>query len=187
MVKYIRLLSLFQSSTSTFKVHCSFVFQVEVCELSTIYSNQEEIDSMVLMYLHYAATLDYKNAVVRTPGTDIFVTLLYHAHDIKLTAHLDTRSGKHQQLFNLSDLAKSTGEDTAALFLGSMCSAERTAPVPSKGKGRWDLDLWRRSPGFTRHSGNLVMTGESSLRCWSMDRVMCHQWMLSVPSCCARW
>ena len=75
--------------------HC--VFQVEVCELPEIYSNQEETDTRVVLYLHYAAALGYKSAVVRTPDTDIFVILLYHAHAIKLTVYLDTGSGKHRQ------------------------------------------------------------------------------------------
>ena len=36
-------------------------------------------DTRVVLYLHYAAALGYKNAVVRTPDTDIFAILLYHA------------------------------------------------------------------------------------------------------------
>ena len=47
------------------------------------------------MYLHHAATLGYKNAVVRTPDTNIFVILLYHAHTIKLTVYLDPGAQKH--------------------------------------------------------------------------------------------
>jgi len=54
------------------EVQCPFVFQVEVRELPTIYSNQEETDTRVVLYLHHAAALGYKNAVVRTPDTDIF-------------------------------------------------------------------------------------------------------------------
>uniref|UniRef100_UPI00358FE108 uncharacterized protein n=1 Tax=Myxine glutinosa TaxID=7769 RepID=UPI00358FE108 len=43
--------------------------EVEVRELPTIYSNQEETDTRVVLYLHHAAALGYKNAVVRTPDT----------------------------------------------------------------------------------------------------------------------
>ena len=44
-------------------------------EIPTIYSNQEETATRVVVYLHYAASLGYKDAVVRTPDTDIFVIL----------------------------------------------------------------------------------------------------------------
>ena len=68
--------------TSAFKHQWLLVFQAEVHELSTIYSNQEETDTGMMLNLHRAA---YKNAVIRTPDTYIFVTLLYHAHTIKQT------------------------------------------------------------------------------------------------------
>jgi len=71
----------------------------------------------VVLYLHHAATLGYKDAVVRTPGTDIFVILLYHAHKIKLTVYLDTGSRKHRQLINISELAESLGEDYCGTLL----------------------------------------------------------------------
>ena len=45
-------------------------------ELPTIYSNQEETDTRVVLYLHHAAAIRHKNAVVRTSDTDIFMILL---------------------------------------------------------------------------------------------------------------
>ena len=45
-------------------------------------------DTRVVLCLHHAAALEYKNAVVSTPDTDIFVILLYHAHATKLTVYL---------------------------------------------------------------------------------------------------
>ena len=62
-----------------------YTIQVDVNELSTLYSNQEETDTRVVLYLHHAVALGYKNAVVRTPDTDIFVILLFHAHAINLS------------------------------------------------------------------------------------------------------
>ena len=87
-------------------------------EIPTIYSNQEETDTRVVVYLHYAASLGYKDAVVRTPDTDIFVILLHHAHSINLNVYLDTGSGKHRRLINVTELAKSFGEDYCATLLG---------------------------------------------------------------------
>jgi len=50
------------------------VFQVEVNDVPTIYSNQEETDTRVILYLHHAATLGYKDAVVRSP--DIYFSTM---------------------------------------------------------------------------------------------------------------
>ena len=87
-------------------------------ELPARYSNQDETDTRVMLYLHHAVALGYKNAVVRTPDTDIFVILLFHAHAINMSIYLDTGSGKHRHLLNVSELAKSLGEEYCATLLG---------------------------------------------------------------------
>ena len=43
--------------TSAFKHQWPFVIQVEVRELATIYSNQQEIDTRMVLYIHRAAAL----------------------------------------------------------------------------------------------------------------------------------
>ena len=43
--------------TSAFKHQWPFVIQVEVHELATIYSNQQEIDTRMVLYIHHAAAL----------------------------------------------------------------------------------------------------------------------------------
>lgn len=111
-----------------------FLFQVKVFELPTIYSNQKET-TRVILYLHHAVTLGYKSAVVRTPDTDIFVILLYHAHTINLTVYLDTGSGKHRQLINLSELAESLGEDYCSTLLGFYVFSGEDCTSAFKGKG----------------------------------------------------
>jgi len=65
-------------------------FQAELSELPQLCSKQEGTDSRVMMYLHHVLNLGYKNAVVRTPDTDILVILFYHAHTISLTIYLET-------------------------------------------------------------------------------------------------
>ena len=67
--------------------------------------------------LHHAPALVYKYAVVRTTDTYNFVIFLCLAHVIKLIVYLDTGSGKHRQLVNLSDLVISNGEDYCANLL----------------------------------------------------------------------
>ena len=39
-----------------------------VPEIDELASNQEETDTRVVLYLNYAAKLEYKSAVMRTPG-----------------------------------------------------------------------------------------------------------------------
>lgn len=120
-------------------------------ELHTIYSNQEETDTRVVLYLHHAAALGYKNAVVRTPDTDIFVILLYHAHAIKLTVYLDTGSGKHRQLLNLSELAESLGEDYCATLLGFYVFSGEDCTSAFKGKGKvGPLKKLEKNPRFQK-------------------------------------
>ncbi|XP_034071932.1 uncharacterized protein LOC117545981 [Gymnodraco acuticeps] len=125
--------------------------KVEVSELPTIYSNQEETDTRVVLYLHHAAALGYKNAVVRTPDSDIFVILLYHAHAIRLTIYLDTGSGKHRQLLNLSELAESLGEDYCATLLGFHVFSGEDCTSAFKGKGKvGPLKKQEKNPKFHR-------------------------------------
>uniref|UniRef100_UPI00358F4B42 putative helicase MOV-10 n=1 Tax=Myxine glutinosa TaxID=7769 RepID=UPI00358F4B42 len=114
--------------------------KVEVRELTTICSDQEETDTRVVLYLHHAAALGYKNAVVKTTDTDIFMILLYHAHTIKLTIYLDMGSGKHRQLLNLSEFAESLrrqkGEDYCATLLGFYVFTGEDCTSSFKGMGK---------------------------------------------------
>ena len=89
-----------------------------------------------MLYLHHAVNLGYKNAVVRTPDTDILVILLYHAHTISLTIYLDTGSGKHRKLINLSDLAASLGESYCETLLGFYVFTGEDCTSSFKGKGK---------------------------------------------------
>jgi len=80
--------------------------------------------------------LGYKNAVVRTPDTDVLVILLYHAHTISLTIYLDTGSGKHRKLIYLSDLAASLGESYCETLLGFYVFTGEDCTSSLKGKGK---------------------------------------------------
>ena len=101
-----------------------------------IYRDQVETDTRVVLYLHHAATLGYKDAVVRTPDTDILVILLYRAHKIKLTVNLDTGSEKHRQLINISELAESLGEDYSGTLLGFYVFSGEDCTSAFKRKGK---------------------------------------------------
>ena len=83
-----------------------------------------------------AAALGYKNAVVRTPDTDIFVILLFHARTIKLTVYLDNKSAKHRRLRNISELAQSLGEEYCATLLGFYVFSGEDCTSAFKGNGQ---------------------------------------------------
>ena len=82
-----------------------------VAEIHELVSNREETGTRVVLYLNYAVKLGYKSAVERTPDTDIFFILLHYAHSIPLTIYLETGSGKHCQIVNVSELSESKGAD----------------------------------------------------------------------------
>ena len=99
-------------------------------------SDQEETDTRVVLYLQYAAGLGYKSAIVRTPDTEIFMILLHHAHSIPLTIFLDTGTGKHRQIINVSEVAESLGNDYCTTILGLYVFTGEDVTSAFKGKGK---------------------------------------------------
>ena len=126
-------------------------------------NSQQSTDTRVVLYLlHHAAALGYKNAVVRTPDTDIYMILLYHAHTIKLTEYLATGSWKHRQLINLSDLAVSLGEDYCATLLGVYVFRGEDCTSAFEGKGKvGPLKKLEKSPRF--HNASMQLGEEWNL------------------------
>ena len=112
------------------------LLQVDVNEVHTLYSNQEETDTRVILYLHHAVNMGFKSAVVRTPDTDIFFILLRHSHTINLTIYLDTGTGKKRRLIDVSTFAKSLGSAYCTTLLGFYVYSgeDCTSAFRSKGK-----------------------------------------------------
>lgn len=114
----------------------AYVFQVTTREIHELTSNQEETDTRVVLYLKYVATLGYKSAVVRTPDTDMFMILLHHAHSIALTIYLDTGTGKHRKIVNVTELAELKGADYCTTLLGLYVFTGEDVTSAFKGKGK---------------------------------------------------
>ena len=51
---------------------------------------QEETDTHVVLYLQYAVSLGFKDAVMRTPDTDIVVILPHYAAFLAINILFDT-------------------------------------------------------------------------------------------------
>ena len=110
------------------------MFQVTVREIHELVSNQEETDTRVVLCLNYAVKLGYKSAVVRTPDTDIFFILLHYAHSIPLTIYLETGTGKHRQIVNVSEMSESKGADHCTTMLGLYVFTGEDVTSAFKGK-----------------------------------------------------
>lgn len=101
---------LFAKIISYHALGCFLPFQVEFTEIHALQSEQEEIDSRAVLYLHHAVKLGFKPAVVRTLDTDIIFIPLNHADTINLVIYLDTGMGRHCQLVNVTELATPLGQ-----------------------------------------------------------------------------
>ncbi|KAJ8333924.1 hypothetical protein SKAU_G00412430 [Synaphobranchus kaupii] len=109
--------------------------KVMLHEIPELSSDQEETDTWVVLYFHYAARQGYKSAVVRTPDSDIF--FIHRSHSIGLTIFLDTGTGKHRQIVNVTELAKSLGPEYCTTLLGFYVFTGIGVPVPSRGRAKW--------------------------------------------------
>lgn len=74
------------------------MLQVRTEEIFSLVSNQEETDTRVVLYMHYASTIGYQTAIVRTPDSDLFFITLFHAQSVPLTVYLDVGTGKQRQV-----------------------------------------------------------------------------------------
>ena len=61
------------------------------------------------LYLQYAISSGFKDAVVRMP--DIFIVVLHYASSLKINIHLDTLTGNNCQFIDITVPTKSLGTD----------------------------------------------------------------------------
>lgn len=142
---------LFAKNISYHALWCFVPFQVEVTEIHALQSDQEETDSRVVLYLHHAVKLGFKSAVVRTPDTDIFFILLHHADTINLVIYLDTGTGRHRQLVNVTELATSLGQPYCSTLLGYYVFSGEDCTSALKGKGKVaPLKKLQKNPKFQK-------------------------------------
>ena len=107
--------------------------------------------------------LPNKSVVVRTPDSDIFFILLHHSHSIGLNIYLDIGMGKHRQIINVTELAKSFEPEYCTTLLGLYVFSGEDCTSAFKGKGKvgpLKSSRTRRTPSTRRLSDNLVMIGQ---------------------------
>ena len=122
-----------------------------VTEIHELYSNQEETDARIIMYLHYAAKQGFKSAVVRSPDSDIFFIMLYYAHDMNLTVYHDMGFGKHRKVIEVSAVACSLGKEYCDDLLGFYVFTGEDCTSAFKGKGKvGPLKKLQKNPRFLK-------------------------------------
>ena len=75
-----------------------------VQDLASLYSNQEETDSMVVLYCKYAHEQGYENVRVHSRDRDVFFILLHPAKALPCTLYFHTGSGNNKRLINITEL-----------------------------------------------------------------------------------
>ena len=73
-------------------------------EISKLESDQEEIDTRVVLYCSYAVDKEYNYAPVTSADSDIFFILFYYASKINTTFLFDIGSRCKRRLLNIFQL-----------------------------------------------------------------------------------
>ena len=102
-------------------------------------SNQEKTDSRIVLYCIYAR--------VRSPDSDKFWILLYHATEIDITILFDTGHGNKKRLINITNLSEHYTKQMceAILALHAFTGCDSVSSFRSIGKSK-PLKLLLKSP-----------------------------------------
>ena len=122
-----------------------------VQELESLYSNQEETDSRVVLYCKYAHEQGYEHVRVRSPDTDIFFILLHHAKTMLCTIYFDTGTGNHKRLINITELVADYTQEycTALTAVHVFSHCDSTSAFKGVGKIK-PIKLLQKLPRFQR-------------------------------------
>jgi hypothetical protein len=120
-------------------------------EIAELRSNQEETDSRVVLYCHFAASQGYDFIKVRSPDSDIFWILLSHASQINCEILFDTGHGDKKRLISISKLADHYGSPQCSALLGLHSFTGCDSVSAFKGKGKVSAaKLLGKSPSFSK-------------------------------------
>ena len=120
-----------------------------VQELASLYSNQEETDSRIVLYCKYAHEQGYEHARVRSPDTDIFFILIYHAKTLPCTTYFDTGTGNNKRLINITELVADYTQEycTALTAVHAFCHCDSTSAFKGVGKIK-PIKILQKLPRF---------------------------------------
>ena len=112
--------------------------RIDLEEIISLCSNQEESDARFILCINHAKMIGFKNVVIRSPDTDVFLFLLYYTCDMDITIYLGTVTGKKRQLINAGEKAKEYENERCKILLGVYVLG-KTVSVLSKVKAKSNL------------------------------------------------
>ena len=127
-----------------------------VQELTSLYSNQEETDSRVVLYCKYAREHGYEHVRVHSPDTDIFFILIQHAKTLPCTIYFDTGTGNNKRLINITELVADYTQEycTALTAVHAYSHCDSTSAFKGVGKIK-HVKILQKLPRFQRVLGRL--------------------------------
>jgi hypothetical protein len=125
--------------------------RTKVREIQTLYSNQEETDSRVVLYCKYAHDCGYESVHVRSPDNDVFFILLHHTPTLGCTILFDTGTGNNKRLINMTDLVADFTQEycTALMALHAFTHCDSTSAFKGVGKVK-PIKVLQKYPKFQR-------------------------------------
>ena len=90
----------------------------------------------MVLYLQYAVSSWFKDAVVQMPDMDIFVVLLHYASSLKIKIYLDTGIGQNRWHIDITVLTKSLGSDNVMALIGLYMFTGNDCNSAFRGKGK---------------------------------------------------
>ena len=122
---------------------------VKVREIGSLYSNQEETDSRVVLYCKYAHEQGYDSVRVRSPDSDVFFILLHHTPALSCTILFDTGTGNNKRLINMTELVADFTQEycTALTALHAFTHSDSTSAFKGIGKVK-PIKLLQKHPRF---------------------------------------
>ena len=119
-------------------------------------SNQEETDSRVVLYSQYASQQNYDSVRIKSPDSDIFWILLYHARGIDSQVLYDTGFGNNRRLINITQISNHYTQAVCNALLGvhGFTGCDSTSCFKGKGKVR-PMKLVLKSPSLCSVFGSL--------------------------------
>ena len=127
--------------------------------IPSLTSNQEETDSRVILYALYASEKDYNFVRIKSPDSDIFWIMLYHARGINCQLLYDTGFGNKRRLINVTQISEHYTQAVCNALLGvhGFTGCDTASCFKGKGKVR-PMKMVIKSPSLCSVFGSL---GES--------------------------
>lgn len=111
--------------------------ETTVTELATLCSTQEETDSRIILYCLYAKEAGYKFVRVRSPDSDVFFILVYHASQLKdFTVLFETGKGNNRRCLDIGEFANSLTPALRSSLLSLYAFTGCDSCSAFKGKGK---------------------------------------------------